>query len=95
MGETALHHLIFRIITIVLIAASLFVNMFSNVIAHWILLFAVVVCAIWLGVNIILLGIRMGRKDFNIRDGLGFEPIFFLIPIALILVFILQFNGVN
>lgn len=95
MGETALHHLIFRIITIVLIAASLFVNMFSNVTAHWILLLAVGVCTIWLGVNIILLGIRMKRKDFNIRDGLGFEPIFFLIPIALILVFILQFNGVN
>lgn len=95
MGETALHHLIFRIITIVLIVATLIVNMFSNVIAYFILFSAALVCAIWLFVNIILLGIRMGKKDFDIRDGLGFEPMFFLIPIALILVFILKFNGVN
>ncbi|MCM1008310.1 MAG: hypothetical protein NC485_10345 [Ruminococcus flavefaciens] len=95
MRETSLHHLIFRIITIALIVVTLIVNIFSNVLAHWILLIAVGVCSIWLGVNIILLGIRMGRNDFDIRDGLGFEPLFFLIPIAFILVFVLKFNGVN
>lgn len=87
MKETALHHLIFRIITIILIIATLITNTFSDTIAYFSLLSAALVCVIWLSVNTSLLCIRMGKKDFNIHDGLGFEPIFFLIPITLILAY--------
>ncbi len=89
MGETALHHLIFRIITFVLIIATFFANIFSNAVAHLVLLSAAGVCDIWLGVNVILLGIRMGQDDFEVRDGLGMEPLFFLIPISIILLYVL------
>lgn len=90
MRETALHHLIFRITAIVLIAAALIANIFSNTIAHFSLLSAALICVIWLLVNMILLCVRCKKKDADIHNGLGLEPMFFLIPIALVLAFMLK-----
>lgn len=63
MGETLLHHWIFRVISYTFILASLIANMFSNRVARLALLAAIAVCAIWGFVNTIILCVRIKNDD--------------------------------
>lgn len=69
MGKTLLHHVIFRLISCVLLMTAIAANIFSNYAAKCILVCAAVVCIVWSFVNMIFLFARM--KKYNGFWGLG------------------------
>lgn len=81
-GDTLLHHLIFEIISYVLIAAAITANIFSKEVAKWLLMCTLIVCVMWVTVNVIILGIRL-KKD-EIERGFGLEPMFLLFPLIML-----------
>ncbi|MCM1524753.1 MAG: hypothetical protein NC120_09880 [Ruminococcus sp.] len=74
MGDTLLYHLIFRIISFILIVTAVLTSLFSEFTAKCILVGAAGACVIWAVVNMIILLVRAIKGYDFWRQGLGLEP---------------------